>query len=93
MSQRSTFHSGLCGMKDGVGVDAMVMIEIRNCSGFAEMFNAQSFHQVTQPPRLVETVTSGAVVMMRSATASCDDASSLMIRPNPAWVDMIDVAR
>ena len=43
----------------------------------------------TQPPRLVETVTSGEVVTMRSASMSSRLASSPRMRPKPSWVDMV----
>ena len=42
----------------------------------------------TQPPRLVETVTSGEVVTMRSASALSPLPSSFRMRPKASCVDM-----
>ena len=42
----------------------------------------------TQAPRLVETVTSGLVVTMRSAIGASDFASACISRPKPAWVEV-----
>src|SRR5438067_221900 len=49
---------------------------------------ANSPRRLTHGPRLVETVTSGEVVTMRSASAELSLASSLRIEPNPVWVDI-----
>ena len=47
---------------------------------------------LTQPPRLVETVTSGDAVTMRSASAGWLRAISASRRPKPACVDSVSPA-
>ena len=47
----------------------------------------------TKPPRLVETVTSGEVVTMASASGPPARARSLRILPNATWVDCRPLGR
>ncbi len=46
-----------------------------------------TLRRLTQAPRLVDTVTSGEVVMIRAASSESPRASSPMARPNASWVD------
>jgi hypothetical protein len=50
-------------------------------------WRAKRPRRFTQPPKLVETVTSGEVVTMRSARGASERASSLRISPKPCWVE------
>ena len=50
---------------------------------------ANSPRRFTQPPRLVETVTSGEVVTMRCANSPSCLPISLSSAPKPACVDML----
>jgi hypothetical protein len=53
----------------------------------------KTLRRVTQPPRLVETVTSGEVVTIRAASSVSPRASSPMIRPNASWVEVSAACR
>ncbi len=61
------------------------MRSCRNRSAIAS--RANSPRRFTQPPRLVETVTSGEVVTMRSASGPPMRAISAISRPKPCWVE------
>ena len=50
---------------------------------------ANSARRFTQPPRLVETVTSGEVVTMRRARSVSVLAIASMIRPKAVWVEVV----
>jgi hypothetical protein len=62
-----------------------------NTSAWALRLNTP--RRFTNPPRLVETVTSGEVVTTRPAKASSLLAISNMILPKAAWVDCSPAAR
>ena len=57
----------------------------RNTSACSARLN--TLRRLTHGPRLVDTVTSGEVVMMRAASSPSSRASSPMIRPNASWVE------
>jgi hypothetical protein len=83
----SAIPSSMCwpfGEKSQVKVEGM-----RSCLNVsASASRAKSPRRLTKAPRLVETVTSGEQVTIRSAKGSLPRAISLRIRPKPCWVDM-----
>ena len=56
-----------------------------NTSAWSARLN--TLRRPTQAPRLVETVTSGEVVMILAPSSPSSRASSPMIRPNASWVE------
>ncbi len=55
----------------------------------ASASRANKPRRFTQAPRLVDTVTSGEAVTMRSVNGNLCRPSSLRMAPNPFWVDII----
>ena len=75
--------AGLCWCADHFCADAI--FALAKTSAISLRRNRPRW--LTQAPRLVETVTSGEVVTIRSASAPPALARSSRMRPNAAWVD------
>ena len=58
-------------------------------AGACHGFSAHTPVRLTQPPRLVEIVTSGLAVTMRSASGPPRRASSTSALPKTSWVEML----